>query len=312
VLSDHQLQTLEIPELPGRPEVPYVTITGAHDGPKITILAGVHGAEYPGMQAVRRFIDSVDRTQLSGTITAVPVVSVTMFWERSAFVTPADGKNPNRNFPGNPDGSFTEIFTHKIFSTFIEGADALLDLHGGDLPEALEPVSIYYGGTAGGAARDLAKAYGLEHNVRMSASDVGGSTAGAAGDLGIPAIIAEAGGNGLLSQRDVELHLHGIENVLRHLTMLPGEVVPAARHFEYPDSWAWIQAPSAGWWEPRFTLGEPIDQGAVLGTISDLHGRLLHEITAPHAGVSLCVTSSPAVKQNGLLLALTRGQEQMT
>jgi uncharacterized protein len=307
VLSDHHLFKLEIPDLPGGIEVPYVRIDGEKDGPRVTILAGVHGAEYPGMQAVRRFINAVDPAQLSGTITAVPVVSVTMFWERAAFVTPADGKNPNRNFPGDPAGSFTEIFTHAIFKNFIEGADYLLDLHGGDLPEALEPVVIYSAGPMADASRGLAKAYGLEHIIRMGADDVPGSTDGAAEAIGVPAIIAEAGGNGLTSEEAVALHERGIENVLRHLSVLPGEVSAPARQTEYPDGWAWSTAPSAGWWDPKVELGTPIEENALLGTISDLYGRVLHEIRAPHAGTALCLTSSPAVKENGLLIAVTRG-----
>jgi predicted deacylase len=46
---------------------------------------------------------------LSGTIVSLPLLDVPAFLERTPFVCPIDGKNPNRFFPGNPEGSFTEI-----------------------------------------------------------------------------------------------------------------------------------------------------------------------------------------------------------
>ena len=45
---------------------------------------------------------TLDTDALSGTVVAVPIVSPAMFAGRAAFLSPADGKNPNRCFPGNP------------------------------------------------------------------------------------------------------------------------------------------------------------------------------------------------------------------
>ena len=63
----------------------------------------------------------------------------------------------------------------------------MIDLHAGDLPEALEPFVFYDASPVEQPARDLALAYGLGHMVRQSSEGrtVAGSTSAAAADLGI-------------------------------------------------------------------------------------------------------------------------------
>jgi len=72
---------------------------GASDGPRLTLIAGVHGCEYSSIAAVTRVMNELDDASLTGSITAVPVVSMESFRQRSPFVVPADGKNLNRCVP---------------------------------------------------------------------------------------------------------------------------------------------------------------------------------------------------------------------
>src|ERR1700684_133662 len=124
-------------------DVPVVELTGAGDGPLLTVLAGVHGCEYVPMAAVREWTRALAARELRGRVRAVPVLNLPAFWARSPFVVPDDGKNLNRCFPGNPAGTFTERFAHAAFSQLIEGADAVVDVHAGALVEAPEPFSLY-------------------------------------------------------------------------------------------------------------------------------------------------------------------------
>lgn len=305
---------LTVPGLSGGDlEIPYVDVRGRGDGPHVTVIAGVHGTEYTSIAAVRRLAGTLDRDVVAGRVTAVPLVNPTAFWARSPFVVPADGKNLNRSFPGGPAGTDAEVLAHRLFERFVVGSDALLDLHAGDLPEALEPFALYEESTVEATSRELALAYGLGHVVRQSAAarTVGGSTCAAAADLGIPAIVAESGQNGLLQEAAVHRHTAGLTNVLRHLGVLAGEAVPGAElagraATEHP-GWHWLRTPLAGWWEPVVDVGTAVEEGELLGTVSELSGSLLHEVRAPEPGVPLFVTSSPAVRADGLLLGLARG-----
>ena len=48
----------------------------AGDGPKVSLIGGIHGCEYSSIAAVTRFMNELDTSELQGTITAVPVVSM--------------------------------------------------------------------------------------------------------------------------------------------------------------------------------------------------------------------------------------------
>lgn len=297
-------------------EIGYVDVRGPADGPHVTVLAGVHGTEYTSIAAVRRLAAALERegTVVAGRVTAVPLVNPSAFWARTPFVVPGDGLNLNRSFPGDPGGSDAQVLAHRLLETFVVGSDALLDLHAGDLPEALEPFALYEESPVEAASRELALAYGLGHVVRQSAAarTVGGSTCAAAADLGIPAIVAESGQNGVLDPVAVDRHTTGLTNVLRHLGVLAGEPVPGAslagRAATEHDGWHWLRTPVAGWWEAAVGTGAAVEEGDLLGTVSGLLGGVLHEVRAPEAGVPLFVTSSPAVLADGLLLGLARGR----
>ena len=85
-------------------EVPVVELTGAGDGPRLTVLAGVHGCEYAPMAAVRRWTRALAERELRGRVRAVPVLNLPAFRARIPFVVPDDGKNLNRCFPGDRGG----------------------------------------------------------------------------------------------------------------------------------------------------------------------------------------------------------------
>src|SRR5579875_181788 len=177
-------------------DVPAVEITGAFDGPRLTVIAGVHGCEYAPMAAVRRWAQELNPDHLRGRVLAVPVLNLPAFWARTPFVVPGDGKNLNRCFPGDPDGTLAERLAHAAFTQLILGWDAVVDAHAGDLAEELEPFAAYDAGPADARARELAVGYGLRYVVRQRpgpGQTVTGTTSAAAAAIGVPAIIAEAG-----------------------------------------------------------------------------------------------------------------------
>src|SRR5438034_5408914 len=55
-------------------ELPCVVASGAEEGPRLALIAGIHGCEYSSISAVIRFLGTLDTHALRGTVTAVPVV----------------------------------------------------------------------------------------------------------------------------------------------------------------------------------------------------------------------------------------------
>src|ERR1051326_6444438 len=140
-----------------------ISVAGAKPGPVIFVNAGVHGGEYPAVEAAIRLGKTLDPKKISGTVILMPVLNLPAFRTRTPFVCPIDNVNPNRVFPGDPSGSYSEQMTHALVNEFVVHADAYIDLHGGDIPEALVPFSICKGGNdeIGQKSKDLAMAFGL-------------------------------------------------------------------------------------------------------------------------------------------------------
>lgn len=287
-------------------EHPAFVARGAADGPNLSLIAGVHGCEYSSIAAVTKVMGELDTGDLAGTITAVPVVSMESFRQRSPFVVPADGKNLNRSFPGSRDGSYTDVLARSIFEDVIAPADVLLDLHGGDQVEGLEPFAIYEASPVEDRADAIAAAFNLPYVVREERreSGLGGLTTSAAAEAGIPGVIAEAGGRGLLEPEAVELLAGGVRNVLRRLEMLPGEPSPPPPGQRRVGAFVWLRSASEGWWDTAVAAGDEVAGGQVLGRVRNLWGDVLEEVVAPREGVILFITTSPAVAADGLLLGL--------
>jgi predicted deacylase len=286
-------------------EHPAFEARGERDGPRVALIAGVHGCEYSSIAAVIRFMKELDTAELAGSITAVPVVSMQSFEQRSPFVVPEDGKNLNRCFPGTYDGTYTDALARSIFDELIAPADVLIDLHGGDLVEALEPFAIYDASPVEERARALAVAFGLPYVVREDPADgLAGMTCSAAAHAGIPGIIAEAGGCGQLDLAAVEMLVEGVRNALRALEMLPGPVDPPPAGQRLVGAFDWLRCRSAGFWEAAVGAGDEVGAGQLLGRVTTLQGEVLEDIHAPREAVVLFLTTSAAVSDDGLLLGL--------
>ena len=291
---------------------PVTTVTGAKPGPVLFVGAGVHGGEYPPIEAVIRLGTSLDAATLEGTVILMPVLNLPAFRNRSMFVCPVDNVNPNRVFPGDPDGSYSEQMTHALINEFVVHADAYLDLHGGDIPEALVPFSICRDGAepVDAKSKELALVFGLPYVLAVSRPiqpAKGSSSYVAAAERGVPAVLAEAGGVGQLQEDAVELLISGVHRVMAHLGMMETRVAPAPAPTVLT-GFDWLYATRAGMFYPRVAAGDFIEKGQEAGRVGSLFGETIETVIAPVSGRVLFLTINPAVTENGLLMGIGVGE----
>jgi predicted deacylase len=295
-------------------EIPCLRGVGASDGPHVTLISGVHGAEYCSVAGVRQFAAALDARELSGRVTALPVVNPTAFWTRTPFVTPEDGKNLNRVFPGNAEGTFSESLAHELFERFVRGSDYVVHVHGGSTLEYVEPFVGYDGADVADvspeverASRELALAYGLKYVLRSERVGSRGSPTmlrTAAAEAGIPSLLTEAGDQGFLDESDIELHRRGLRRVLERLGMLPASDGAAVAGQTLVRSFVAVRAEGEAWWEPAVSIGAEVEAGAELGTLYDLFGAEIARVRAPVDGACLVLTTSPAAAEGSVLAYL--------
>ena len=184
-------------------QLPIFLINGAYDGPVLVITGGIHGAEYASIEAALRLAHSLDPVKLHGCVIVLPVVSMQAFKSRSIYIVPMDGKNLNRQFPGDVEGTASEQLAYWLTFNVFKQANYYVDLHGGDLNEALVPFIVFQktgDKTTNAKSLELARSFGIKYLV---GSDIKGSTISAAATLGIPGIMAESGGQGIWEQHHI-------------------------------------------------------------------------------------------------------------
>ena len=278
-------------------------INGSHEGPTLVVTGGVHAAEYASIAAALDLGRSLAPDTLHGRVVVVPVMNMPGFGARSIYVCPLDGKNLNRVFPGNAQGSASEQIAGWMFQNVMKQADYYVDLHGGDLIEALIPFTIIF--RSGNAAVDqasveMAKAFGIHYLVL---SETKGSAYSAAAAAGIPSILTESGGQGIWTPHDVALHTDGLNRLMRHLGMLPGpapEPVPTT----LLERFIWLRSEHDGFWYPSISVGDPVKEGQDLGCIKDYEGNILQSAKCPAEGRVLFLVSSLAINTGDPLLAV--------
>jgi len=281
-------------------QFPIVIVNGSNPGPSLCLTAGVHATEYAPIESVLRFLAEIDPKDLSGTIVAVPVVSMQMFASRCGFVSPIDGLNLNKIAPGG-DGSISEVLVRTLLDEVITKCKYHIDLHAGDLGEMLWAFAGYP--LTGNSELDLeGEALSRLYSPRLiclsqdgaTLPPFSGSIVHSAAQRGVVSILAESGGNGTLEEEDVRVHLHGIRNVMRYLRMVVGQpVIPgpqiAATGREV------TRAKRAGLLRLKVGVGEEIKDGQVVAEISDVFGRIIEEVQVARGGITGLVWSHKAV-----------------
>ncbi len=297
---------VEVPGIDPPWQMPAFVVRGAEAGPTLAITAGLHAAEYPAIEALIELCRALDPAGLRGTVVAVPIVTMPSFFERTLYVNPRDGKNVNRVFPGSSEGTDSERVARFLTDELLAGADAYIDCHGGDLVEALVPFTLT--ATTGdarvdGTASAMADAYDLDFRIEARIDDVPGAAYATALTLGVPAIIAEVGQQGICDRASIERHLRGLRNVLAHLEMTAGPqdrrgVASVCRDYH------WVRTDVATTFHPGVRVGDDVTDGQEIGELRDVFGETIRTVRSPASGVVMFAVTSLAVREGEPLFGI--------
>jgi uncharacterized protein len=285
-------------------EVPVAIVHGSRPGPRVAVTAGIHGAEYVSIAALREVVLSLDPTTVKGALVAVLTASPVAFAARAIYVNPLDGLNLNRQFPGDKDGSASQRLAHWLTTAVIAGSDAFVDMHCGDMNEALVSftgIEETGDGSVDARSRELAEAYGLRYLV---IGPTKGTTLAAAASLGVPAVLGEVGGQGLWPKEDVALHAAGFRRVLRAAGLIDAAPTTPGHRTEVLPRNVWMRATTTGYWHPAVAVGDRVAAGAAVGEVQDAFGNVLERPAAPIDGVVMFLVSTLAMNADDPLLAL--------
>lgn len=291
----------------GEFQLPATILHGEQPGKTVLITAGIHAEEYVGIQSALELSEMLKVQKIAGTVVIVKVVNRKAFELRSGSDSHEDGKNLNRVFPGNREGTWSERLAYAIEKELLSIADYYIDLHSGDSYEQLTPY-VYYAGAAAKEVVEQSREMAQQADVPyMVGSNVAmGGCYNYAASLGIPSILLERGQMGGWTKEESHSTRRDVRNILCHLGIYQGE--KDYRNY-YPlevKDLCYQAANEQGLWYPCKKPGDMIQQGDMLGVIKDYEGKILEVCKAEYGGVILYQTGSLQVQESGSVIAYGR------
>jgi predicted deacylase len=291
--------------------IPIISINGG-DGPKALVVGGVHGDEPEGQVAALRLARETEPDGVLGQLIIVPCASpdasraYTRLWP--------SGANFNRSFPGSPDGppdeQLADFFTRFLFPR----VEIVVDMHSGGRSGMCPPWSEMHWVDDPAQRRamvDAMLAWNTDHHFVYIDIAGTGLLVGEAEQQGKIVVSTELGGGGHVTAATHRISQDGLANVLRHLGVIPGEVVrrdtPAVigRATEVDN---YLLAPESGLWETFVDLGDRVTAGQPMGQIHFLE-RPEREPVAVEAltdGIVLTVRAIATTSQGDNVIVIAR------
>lgn len=250
--------------------------------PRILITAGLHGGEVTGQYAASRLTEAMKGLDEapSGEIVITPRCNPSAF-RRMQRTSPFDDLDMNRVFPGDEEGSPTQVLASRIWDVAAD-CDYIVDLHCAGpyaAPYALAQYQEYDN------CRELAEMLDIPAVVQSGGSE--GQLFVEAARRGIPAAIIElpgGGPDGIIDLAASQDAFGALTRLLTLLEFLPGDATkPKPRFCTRLNK---LTASHEGLYLPQMAPGENYRNGDVVGIIGG--ERLLAE------GAGYCVVNRPA------------------
>lgn len=277
----------------GEIKIPVIVANGSEGDKTLLLLTGIHGTEYVGMEAILRLMETLDPTKVRGQVLAIPFLNVPAF-EYTTRGGPRDNLDLNRVFPGRNDGYLSERLANLVVEQILPKADYAVDLHCAQPTDLQESICGFYLSEKETTSLEMAKAFGLRTLWDLSSFRFGGTVGATAREKGIPIIIVEMGGEGRCLEEWVQVELRGFQNLLKSLDMVDGEPEGLPASYEISEGF-YRHGNTGGFLRPRVRLGSEVKEGQLLGTIVDLHGNVLEELSAPMEGRVLGLRTLPRI-----------------
>jgi hypothetical protein len=279
-------------------DIPIIIERGEQEGPCILLIGGVHGDETNGVEIVRQIISKGLNKPKVGTVICIPLLNVFGFLNKTRVFP--DGRDLNRVFPGSETGSLASRFAFHIMKEIIPHIDYCIDYHTGgaqrfnfsqiridDDDELLELAKVF-------DSPYIVYSQSQERTFRKSMSK-----------LGKKVLLFEGGKSLNLDKKVTEVGVQGAINVMHHLGMNDFSSKISKRTIEKPPiiikTSRWVRAKQSGMYRSYVRVGQKVEKGSVLGSVSDPFGNFEKTFKCTQNGYILNSNHTPVVNQGDAL-----------
>ncbi len=278
------------------------------NGPTALLTGANHGDEYEGPIALQSLALELRSSETNGSVIIVPYMNYPAF-RAARRLSPLDGLNMNRVFPGKPDGTPTEKIADYLLTELVPLADFVLDFHSGGKSLDFIPFAAAHllDDTSQEAACIAAmRAFGAPYSMTLREIDAVGMFDTFVEEAGKIFVSTELGGGGSATARSVQIARRGAENFLKHAGILAGEIAETdSVSIDTTQGECFHFSPCDGMLEMRVDLGEKITQGDEIARIwaLDHTGFAPDIIKSTHTGI-LAARHFPGLIKTGDCLAV--------
>ncbi|MEX2260947.1 MAG: succinylglutamate desuccinylase/aspartoacylase family protein [Bryobacteraceae bacterium] len=292
-----------------------LTVMNGLKGPNpngVLAVGGTHGNEWEGPVAVKRLCQDLDPAQLSGRVILMPQLSESAC-NANTRVSPLDGVNMNRAFPGNPRGTISYRIANFVKTRIFPQVRVVLDIHSGGNEGIFPFVSSYHpvpDEVQRAEMAAVARLFDTPFVMIYSSEMASGLLTDEAEAEGKITIGSEFGWGESVNRRGTAHAYEGIKNVLRHYCLLDEPVVRIAPERNTPPRFIqaahldnYVPCPRDGIWEPLVDPGADVCHGELIGRMHDFsdHSAPPLEVRATRTGVVIMM-HFPAVSKKGQTL----------
>ncbi len=258
--------------------------------PSYLFVAGIHGNESNAIYTAFLLITKLIKlNKIHSTVTILPRANPPAI-KGKLRLSPEDGKDMARSFPGNPNGTLTEKVAHVVFQEAVKH-DYVIDIHNMSLP-SISFCSTYF------SNMNLSLAMKTGVNYIVESKRIPGTLSTTASTEGIPAVEIEVGGTG----KDIkESDAKKVSNKL--LRMLLDEGTPDSPKFLGIRET--VKSPVTGFFYPMVKPGANLTVASKIGVIKNVFRREV-EVLSGFSGVCITISHANFVTRGQRIASISR------
>jgi len=268
--------------------VPVLVAKGTQAGRCIALVAGVHGDELSSMDAVRRTLEELDATKMTGTVIAVLGLSRAAVELTQAHWPMAYGGGStvdiNRVWPGdengeNPPSRHAGLLWNRLFQPNV---DVAIDFH--TVSTGSDFTLFIYADLSKPDIRQMAALFPVEQLKDDPGED--GTLETTLVEAGIPALTVEIGSPRIFDTEKIALAVEGTLNVLKHHQILAGPLGRIGKDVGTfcGNQFETIRATTGGFLEMLVDVREKVTPGQLVARQRNAFGDVVAEYRATVAG----------------------------
>ena len=276
-------------------EIPVFVFISKVEGPTILLSAGMHGEETNGIEIIRKIITRSELQNLKcGNVIAIPVINSVSFLFGSRDLP--DGRDLNRCFPGNKNGSFGSRIAYDLMKHIVPLIDFGVDFHtgGAKINNTPQIRCVFEFPENIALAEKFSAPLIIDSNYRE------GTFRKEASKKGKPILVYEGGESMRFDYTAINEGVNGCLRLMKSYNMI-GVGVPKNHSVKIKKD-IWIRANTSGLFHVNKVNGSYVSKDDLLGVICNPFGNIEHKVLTTVDGYIVGMNNQPVVNQGDALI----------